>query len=426
MPGPSGLSAPKSERVLAQRDDRDPTVPVYVPSFGERETALVSQAAREGWITSHGPYLRRFERRFTRFVRGDFGIATSSGTAALHVALAALEVGPGDEVILPDFTMVACLDAVLYTGASAVLVDVDPGTWTLDVALTEAAVTPRTKAIMPVHIYGHPVDMDRLRRLAQQHRLAIVEDAAEAHGSEFRGSPVGALGDLGCFSFYSNKIIATGEGGMVVTRSARLARKVERLHELAYASESRNYRHTGIGFNYRLTDLQAAVGLAQLDRLREFVRHRRRCARIYREVLEGLEGVELQEEAAWAKSAYWTFTILLKGGSAQRDRVAAELLRQRVESRVAFWPLHRQSFAAKHGLSEGHFDNSDRLGEGGLTLPFGNGITEETVFEVAHAVRTAVRLHPASTARNGRAKRTAASPLPTYVAPTGARVAAQR
>jgi perosamine synthetase len=426
LPGSSGTTALENERVSAPRDDRDPPIPVYVPSFGDHETSMVSRAAREGWITSHGPYVQRFERRFTRFVRGEFGIATSSGTAALHVALAALEVGPGDEVIVPDFTMVACLDAVLYTGASPVLVDVDPGTWTLDVDLTEQAVTPRTKAIMPVHVYGHPVDMDPLRRVAQRHRLAIVEDAAEAHGSEYRGTPVGALGDLGCFSFYSNKIIATGEGGMVVTRSARLAEKVERLHELAYESESRNYRHTGVGFNYRLTDLQAAVGLAQLDRLREFVRHRRRCARIYREVLESVEGVELQAEASWAKSAYWTFTILLKGGSTQRDQVAAELLRQRVGSRVAFWPLHRQSFVAKRGLSEGRFEVSDRLGEGGLTLPFGNGITEETVSEVAHAVRSAARLHPASAARNGRAKRPAAAALPAFVAPSMARVVAQR
>ena len=366
-------------------------IPVCVPSYGEREAASAARAVREGWVTSDGPYVRQFEERFSRVVHASHGVATSSGTAALHVSLAALGIGPGDEVIVPDFTMVACLDTVLYVGATPVFVDVDPETWTLDLRATEAAITAKTRAIMPVHIYGHPVEMDGLRRIARAHDIAIVEDAAEAHGSEFRGTPVGALGDLGCFSFYATKVISTGEGGMVVTRSARLARRTERLHELAYASESRNYRHTEVGFNYRLTDVQAAVGLAQLDRLSEFVRHRRRCARIYREAFEGVEGLRFQDEASWAKSAYWVFTVLLPGGAALRTRVATELLRRGVSTRVAFWPLHRQPFAPRPNGTRNGFPVSDRLGQSGLTLPFGNGISESTIADVADTVRSVVR-----------------------------------
>ncbi len=366
-------------------------IPVCVPSYGEREAALAARAVREGWVTSDGPYVREFEERFSKVVRAAHGVATSSGTAALHVSLAALGIGPGDEVIVPDFTMVACLDTVLYVGATPVFVDVDPHTWTLDPVATEAAITPRTRAIMPVHIYGHPVDMDALRRTARVHDLAVVEDAAEAHGSEFRGVPVGALGDLGCFSFYATKVISTGEGGMVVTRSARLARRTERLHELAYASESRNYRHTEVGFNYRLTDVQAAVGLAQLERLGEFVRHRRRCARLYREAFEGEPSITVQDEASWAKSAYWVFTVVLPGGASLRTRVATELARRGISTRVAFWPLHRQPFGPRLNGSRGAFPVSDRLGQSGLTLPFGNGISEETIRAVADAVRSVVR-----------------------------------
>jgi perosamine synthetase len=368
-----------------------PTIPVHSPRFGPEEGQLVARAIAGRWITSDGPYVARFERRFSQYVGGRFGIATTNGTAALHVGLATLRIGPGDEVILPDSTMVACLDAVLYTGATPVLVDVDPATWTLDPRLVEAAITPRTRAIMAVHLYGHPAEMDRLMKIGREHRVAVLEDAAEAHGSEYRGQRVGALGQIGCFSFYANKILTTGEGGMVVTRYARLAERCERLRELAYASTDRNYHHTEVGFNYRLTDLQAAVGLAQLRRLNEFVRHRRECAAVYSELLEGIPALTAQSEASWARSAYWTFTVLVRGPKSRRSRVQQILERRRIGTRVAFWPMHRQPFAPSVSRRSSGFPVADRIGFEGLSLPMGNGITTEMVRTVALAVRDAMR-----------------------------------
>lgn len=370
--------------------NRSASVPVYIPSYNGREVVLAAKAIRDGWVTSDGPYVRRFEQRFSRFVGAGYGIATTNGTAALHVALVALGIGPGDEVILPDATMVACLDAVLYTGATPVLVDVDPVTWTIDPMLVERAITPRTRAIMPVHLYGHPAEMDRLLRMAREHGLAIVEDAAEAHGSEFRGTRVGAMGDLGCFSFYASKILSTGEGGMVVTRRRRLADRVERLHELAYATASRNYHHTEVGFNYRLTDVQAAVGLAQLERLPGFVRHRRRCAALYQAKLGSVHGLTLQGEAPWARSAYWAFTILVNGGTRHRDRLIRRLRRRGIITRVAFWPMHRQPFAPASSRSSSKFPVAARIGSEGVSLPFGNGISLQAIERVAAEVRSAL------------------------------------
>jgi perosamine synthetase len=351
---------------------------------------MVARAVRGGWITSDGPFVDEFERKFSRYAGGRFGIATTNGTAALHLALAALHVGPGDEVILPDATMIACMDAVLYLGATPVFADVDPTHWALDPDRAEAAITSRTRAIMPVDIYGHPAEMDRFARIGREHHVGIIEDAAEAHGSEFRGHRVGAMGDMGCFSFYANKILTTGEGGMVVTRRKDLAERMGTLRELAYASPSRNYRHTEVGFNYRLTDMQCAVGLAQLGRMKEFVRHRRECRKVYAEVLGGVDGITLQAEAPWAKSAYWVNTILIEGGSARRQTLQEALAKQRISSRVAFWPMHRQPFAPARTRRSRAFPASDRLGNEGLSLPSGNGISLETVRQVAEAVRAAL------------------------------------
>jgi perosamine synthetase len=387
-PRPAGSRA---GRRGGTRPSSEPRIPVHTPRFGSKEAQLLARVVRGGWITSDGPFVEEFERRFSRFVGGRFGIATTSGTATLHLALATLRIGPGDEVIIPDCTMVACLDAVLYTGATPVLVDVDPATWTLDPALVESAITPRTRAMMPVHLYGHPAEMDRLTRLSRDHGVSVVEDAAEAHGSKFRGKLVGALGDIGCFSFYANKILTSGEGGMAVTRSSRLARRSERLRELAYAAADRNYHHTEVGFNYRLTDMQAAVGLAQLQRLNAFVRHRRHCAAIYSEMLDKIDGLRMQHEAAWARSAYWTVTVLIEGRSGRRDRVRELLRRQGIDSRVGFWPMHCQPFAPTHYRRSHEFPIAGRIGRQGLSLPMGNGITEEAVVAVSEAVRAAIR-----------------------------------
>jgi perosamine synthetase len=361
-------------------------VPVSAPDLGRAEARTVSTALREGWVSSRGRFITEFEDGFSHFSGGRFGVATTSGTTALHLALATLGIGPGDEVILPDSTMVACLDAVLYTGARPVLVDVDPTTWTLDPDRVEDAITPRTRAIMPVHLYGHPARMDPLLALARRHDLRVVEDAAEAHGALYRGKPVGALGDVGCFSFYSNKVITTGEGGMLVTRRSRIADRARRLRDLAFATSARDYRHSELAFNYRMTNLQAAIGVAQLRRIEGFIQHHRSCARIYADRLRDVEGVELPSEAPWARSVYWMYTVLVRKGDLARRRLMGRLRRAGVETRVAFWPLHRQRFARPEYRGKRRFPVADRIGDAGLSLPSGNGISERMVEHVCDLV----------------------------------------
>lgn len=361
-------------------------IPVSAPDIGTAEARLVATALREGWISSRGRFIDEFERRFSVLVGGRYGVATTSGTTALHLALATMRIGPGDEVILPDCTMVSCLNAVLYTGAKPVLVDVDPMTRTIDPDRVEDAITPRTRAIMPVHLYGHPAELDRLLKLAQKHGIRIIEDAAEAHGALFRGNPVGAIGDVGCFSFYSNKIVTTGEGGMIVTRRRELAERARRLRDLAFATAKRDYRHTEPAFNYRMTNVQAAIGVAQLRRFDEFVRHRRRCAQIYAEALAEVGDLELPQEAPWAKSVFWMYTVLVKSGALGKRRLMERLNRSGVESRVAFWPLHKQEFMSRHPPKSAPFAISNRIGECGVSLPSGNGISESMVRHVGHVI----------------------------------------
>jgi perosamine synthetase len=362
-------------------------VPASRPRIGQEEIRKVSEALHAGWVSSRGPFLDDFERRFCAFVGGHYGIATSSGTTALHLALATLGIGPGDEVIVPDFTMVACVDAVLYTGARPVFVDVSSTTWTLDPEQTSRAVTPKTRAIMPVHLYGHPADMDPVQRLAREHGLAIVEDAAEAHGATYKGKMVGSLGELGCFSFYSNKLMTTGEGGIVIARARSMATRARLLRDLAFAHATRDYRHSEMAFNYRLTNIQAALGLAQLHRLPEAVQHRRKCARTYGALLEGVPGLELPREAPWAKSVFWMYTVRISGGERRRRAIVKALGKRGIDARVGFWPLHKQPFCKPYSSTGQTFPISDRLGSETLSLPSGNGITLSEVRYVANALR---------------------------------------
>jgi perosamine synthetase len=366
-------------------------VPVSTPRIGAEDIRLVTRSLREGWLSSRGPYVEQFERRFARWVGGRFGISTSSGTTALHLALAALGVGPGDRVILPDFTMVACVDAVLYTGATPVFADVDPDYWTLSAELAAPLVTGVTRAIMPVHLYGHPADMDPLLRLSRERSLDVIEDAAEAHGTLYRGHRVGALGSAGCFSFYSNKLLSTGEGGMLVSRDPRVAARAYSLRDLAFAHRERDYHHSTVGFNYRLTSLQSALGLGQLGRIEEHIRHRRACARVYHDVLEGVRGLTLPPEAPWARSVYWMYTVRVRRGPRVRRAVMRALARRGVESRVGFWPLHRQPFCRKFVPRSARFPVSDALGRETLSLPSGNGTRTEDVEYAAQALRDILR-----------------------------------
>ena len=319
------------------------------PYLGAREAEYVRDCLRSTWISSAGQYLTQFEAGFARYCGCAHGIATTSGTTALHLAVAARGLGPGDEIIMPTFTIAATVFAALYAGATPVLVDVEPDTWTMRVDEVAAKVGPRTRAILPVHMYGHPCDMDPLRDLAKRHDLWVLEDAAEAHGAEYKGSKCGSLGDAACFSFYANKILSTGEGGMVVTNDGALAERCRSLKNLGFNRE-RRFLHDAVGFNYRMTNLQAAVGLAQLERLDEYVALRRLHGAKYTAALRDVEGLRLPVERPWAKNVYWMYGIVVEDSfGCSRDDLMAGLAERGVETRTFFIPMHEQPVFHERG-----------------------------------------------------------------------------
>ena len=272
------------------------------PNLGEREKAKLCECVDSTYVSTAGPFVPEFEERFAGYLGVPSAVAVQSGTAALHVALAEIGIGPGDEVIVPALSFVASVNPVLYAGATPVLVDVDPETWTLDMAKVRKALTPRTKAVIPVHIYGNPCDMDALLEICEQHSIAVVEDATESLGGTWRGKPTGTLGEFGCFSFNGNKLITTGGGGMVTARDAERAKRVKFLVNQS-RDASKGYYHPELGYNYRMTNLEASLGLAQMERIDDFLQKKRTFARIYKEALDGLPGVALQKETPGGESA---------------------------------------------------------------------------------------------------------------------------
>jgi len=365
-------------------------IPVCEPLLGGKELEYVSDCLKTNWISSAGKYIGEFEKGFAAYCGVKHGIATTSGTTALHLALAALGIGNGDEVIIPTFTMAACAFSVIYTGAKPVLVDSEPETWNMDVAQIERKITTRTKAIMPVHIYGHPCEMDQIMDIARKHRLYVVEDAAEAHGATYKGKMAGGIGDVGCFSFYANKIITTGEGGMIVTSDEKVADRARRFKDQAFSRE-RRFLHTDIGFNYRMTNIQAAIGLAQLENIDRFVEMRRKNAQLYNRLLKGVPGVTLPVEKKWAKNVYWMYSIVIENEfGMSRDDLMAFLRQKGVDTRTFFIPMNVQPAFKNMGLFEGeHYPVSEMLAERGLYLPSGSGLTEEQISTVCEAVRQA-------------------------------------
>jgi perosamine synthetase len=333
-------------------------LPVAEPFLGEEELRYVSECVLSGWVSSAGKFVGRFEELFAERCGVEHAIAVSNGTAALHVALVALGIGPGDEVIVPALTFVATANAVAYTGATPVFADSEAVTWNVDPDGVTAAIGPRTKAIVAVHLYGHPADMDAL--LAAADGIPVVEDAAEAHGALYKGRPVGALGRVGTFSFYGNKIVTTGEGGMVVTDDAELAARVRLLRDHGM-EPGRRYWHPVLGFNYRLTNLQAALGVAQLEKLDEILAAKRRVTDRYAAGLRDLPGVTLPPEEPWARNVHWLYSILVE----ERDAVMDALDAAGIESRPFFTPLHQQPLYA----TGERLPVAESLAERGLSLP---------------------------------------------------------
>lgn len=373
---------PYLEHQTAQRP-RD-FIPVYTPTLGPCEEEYVLNAVRSGWISSLGEYVNRFERDFASFCGVAHGVSVCNGTVALHLALHALGIGAGDEVIVPALSFVASANAVQYTGAKPVFADVDPVTWTIDPAAIERLITPRTKAIMPVHLYGHPAKMVKINTIAHAHGLLVVEDAAEAHGAAIGQQRTGGLGQIGAFSFYANKIITTGEGGMLTTDDAALAARCRLLRDHAMPPE-RRYWHDEVGFNYRMTNLQAAVGVAQMARIAQFIERKRRIARQYSEMLADLPGITLPAEAAGCTNVYWMYSVLVAAPyRLTRDELIPALRERGIDSRPFFHPLdtlppYRNENPAPVALA---------LSQQGLNLPSAPSLTDEQIEYICATLRS--------------------------------------
>lgn len=357
-------------------------ISVCEPMLGGNELRYVEDAIRSTWIAASGEYLRRFREGFASYVGRRFADTTPNGTTALHLALRALDIGPGDEVIVPSFTIISCANAVCYCGAMPVFVDCEPRTWTIDVEQIEAKITPRTRAIMAVHLYGHPCDLDPLLAIAAKHGLHVIEDAAQAIGSRYRDKPCGSFGVISCFSLFANKLITTGEGGMVVTDDEAFYERVRYLKNLAFSPQGpRDFRHEEIGFNYRTTNVLAAIGLAQLERVDDYLAARRRNAARYTQRLARLPGLRLPIEEQWAHSSYWMYALEVDPDvwGMDRDTLMDRLLDEYgVETRRFFLGLHAQPCLQNYGCDcSGTYPVADRIAQTGLYLPSGSGLTEE-------------------------------------------------
>jgi perosamine synthetase len=364
-------------------------IPVCEPTLTGNELKYVTQAIETNWISSAGSFIRDFEARFAAACGTKYGIACANGTVAMHLALATLGLEPGDEVIVPTFTMIATVNAVTYCGATPVLVDMEPEYWQMDIDQVAAKITPRTKAIVPVHIYGHPADMDPLLQLAQQHGMVVIEDAAEAHGGEYKGRRCGSLGDAAGFSFYGNKIITTVEGGMVTTNNREIARLAWNLRDHAFSSE-RHFWHKFVGFNYRMTNLQAAVGLAQVEQLDNFVEQRRRNAAEYTARLRGIPGITPPPQATWAKNVYWMYGILVdaKEYGMNRDQLRKVLADQGIETRTFFIPMHCQPVYWQAFKGQ-RYPVAERLCRDGFYLPSASSLTVAEIEYITGVIREA-------------------------------------
>lgn len=352
-------------------------VPVNEPLLNGNEKKYLLECLETGWISSEGPFVQEFEEKMAARVNRKFGIAVCNGTAALETAAAAIELEPGDEVIMPTFTIISCAAAVVRRGCVPVLVDSDSSTWNMDISQVESKITSRTKAIMVVHTYGLPVDMDPLLDLAEKNGLYIIEDAAEMHGQNYKGKPCGSFGDISIFSFYPNKHVTTGEGGMLLTNDERLAERCRLLRNLCFKPQQR-FVHDELGYNFRMTNLQAALGLAQLERLDEFVDKKRAMGKRYRELLKDITGLHLPlDQTGYADNIYWVYGVVLNESN-QMDaaEVMKKLAEQRIGTRPFFWPMHEQPVFQKMGFfKDEKYPVAEWLARWGFYLPSGLALT---------------------------------------------------
>jgi Predicted pyridoxal phosphate-dependent enzyme apparently involved in regulation of cell wall biogenesis len=368
-------------------------IPVNEPLLNGNEKKYLDQCINTGWISSEGPFVKQFEEQFSARMGRKYGIAVCNGSVALDAAVVALKLGKGDEVILPSFTIISCAAAIVRSGAVPVLVDCDLRTWNTNVNQIEAKITPKTKAIMVVHIYGLPVDMDPLLKLADKYGLKIIEDAAEMHGQTYKGRPCGSFGDISTFSFYPNKHVTTGEGGMILTDDPKLAERCRSLRNLFFDA-SRRYIHEELGFNFRLSNLQAALGVAQLERLEEFVELKRKMGRRYTELLEDVPGIELPlSKTPYAENIYWVYGVILKNEiSLDADEMMRRLGECHIGTRHFFWPMHKQPVFLKMGLfKDESYPVAESISRRGFYIPSGLAITEDQMNEVVQAIKKVLK-----------------------------------
>jgi perosamine synthetase len=364
-------------------------IPVNEPLLDGNEKKYLLQCIDTRWISSEGPFVKEFEERFSARVGRKHGIAVTNGTAALDAAIDALGIGHGDEVIMPAFTIISCIGQIVRGGAKPVLVDSDPVTWNMDVRQIEARITSRTRAIMIVHTYGLPVDVDPVLDVAARYGLKVIEDAAEMHGQTYNGKPCGSFGDVSVFSFYPNKHITTGEGGMIVTDDEALAETCRSLRNLCFQPR-RRFVHDRLGWNLRMTNLQAALGLAQLERLDEFVARKRRMGSHYTELLQGTDGLELPlPQTEYAQNIYWVYGLVLaEHGKLDAEGAMQRLAQDGIGTRPFFYPMHLQPVLRSMGLFEGErYPVAERLYRRGFYIPSGLALTKEQMARSAAAVR---------------------------------------
>ena len=360
-------------------------IPIMQPSLAGNELNYVTECVRTGWISSQGSFVKKFESMFADYCQVPYALAVSNGTTALHLALACLHIGPGDEVIVPDYTFAASINAVIYTGATPVLVDVDRESWTMDIESLKLAITENTRAIMPVHIYGQPCNMNEIMAIAKQKNILIVEDCAEALGSFYNGKHVGSFGEVGTFSFFGNKTITTGEGGMLTFKNKEIYELAAVMRDHGMSKQKR-YWHDMVGFNYRMTNLQAAIGVAQMERIDGILKSKRHLAEVYSSTLKDITGIQLHGEQEGTKNSFWLYTILINSQfGISRNELIDRLKKNGIEARPAFFPLHQMPVYSSY-TRNGKFNNSLYISDNGLSLPSFTDITYEEQQAVLDAI----------------------------------------
>lgn len=365
-------------------------IPVNTPILNGNEKKYLNECIDSGWISSEGPFVKKFEDKFSALVNRKYGVAVSNGTGAIDIAISSLNLNPGDEIILPAFTIISCILQIVRMGLKPVLVDCDPITFNMDVHQIESKINTNTKAIFIVHIYGLPVDLDPVLTLVKKYKLFLIEDAAEMHGQTYNNLPCGSFGDISIFSFYPNKHITTGEGGMIVTDNEELAKTCKSLRNLCF-DEKERFVHKRLGWNLRMTNLQAAIGIAQLERLDEFIAKKRQMGLLYSKLLGEFDELQLPLlKTNYAENIFWVFSILLNKKINLNAKQAIKILGAKgIGTRPFFCPMHKQPILNEMRIfGNESYPISEYIYEKGFYLPSGLGLTEDNIYSVVDAIKS--------------------------------------